>query len=108
MRSYSHFGTGFEVWNSQQSWFWIVVDPRGKGGSIGAALTEADAVREASLSIEETSRRREAAASPERVASRSAWMPPFRRSASITHTANCWEGWLTNLTQYLAGFNRAT
>ena len=48
-----HLGTRFEIWTGQQSWFWRFSDPSRGGGSIGAAATETDAVREACLAIEE-------------------------------------------------------
>ncbi|MGA8058210.1 MAG: hypothetical protein WB999_08200 [Candidatus Binataceae bacterium] len=50
-----HLGTGFEVWTGGQSWFWCLLNPRRDGGAIGAAATEADAVREAFVAIEEMS-----------------------------------------------------
>ena len=50
-----HLGTGFEVWTGQQSWFWFVDNPRRNGGTVGAAANEAEAVRQARLSIEEMS-----------------------------------------------------
>jgi hypothetical protein len=50
-----HLGVGFEVWDGQQSWFWLVGNPYREGGTIGAAATESEAVREARLSIEEIS-----------------------------------------------------
>ena len=49
----THLGTRFEIWTGQQSWFWRFSDPSRAGGSIGAAATEIDAVREACLAIEE-------------------------------------------------------
>jgi hypothetical protein len=49
-----HLGIGFEVWNSQQSWFWFV-DNTNRNGMIGAAATESDAIAEARTSIEEIS-----------------------------------------------------
>ena len=49
----THLGTRFEIWTGQQSWFWRFSDPSRAGGSIGAAATETDAVREACLAIEE-------------------------------------------------------
>jgi hypothetical protein len=48
-----HFGVGFEVWESQHAWFWFVRNPHREGGTIGAAATESEAVRQARLSIEE-------------------------------------------------------
>ncbi len=47
-----HLGVGFEVWHSQQSWFWFVANTN-RNGVIGAAATELDAMRDARLSIEE-------------------------------------------------------
>jgi hypothetical protein len=52
--SKNHLGIGFEVWNSQQSWFWLV-DNTSRNGMIGAAATESDAIAEAHSSIEEIS-----------------------------------------------------
>jgi hypothetical protein len=49
----NHLGNGFTVWKRRQSWFWLVLDRHGKGGAIGTAATEAEAVREACSSIEE-------------------------------------------------------
>jgi hypothetical protein len=48
-----------EVWTRQGTWFWYVVNPLGNGGSIGAAATETEAIREARSSIEEMSARTE-------------------------------------------------
>jgi hypothetical protein len=48
-----HLGTGFEVWTFRQTWFWRLYDPCRNGGTIGAAATEAQADREARMSIEE-------------------------------------------------------
>jgi hypothetical protein len=50
-----HLGIGFEVWDGQRTWFWLVSDPHREGGTIGAAQTELEAVREARSSIEERS-----------------------------------------------------
>src|SRR6266481_3002765 len=52
-----HLGAGFEVWPGGQSWFWCLLNPRRDGGAIGAAATEADAIREAFVAIEEMSAR---------------------------------------------------
>jgi hypothetical protein len=49
MRDRSYLGNSFEVWNSQRTWFWCVADPHHNGGTIGAAPTEVEAVREAVL-----------------------------------------------------------
>ena len=50
--SRSHLEIAFEVWEYGQSWFWLVVLPHSDGGTIGAAATEADAIRDARLLIE--------------------------------------------------------
>ncbi len=47
----------FEVWTSQGSWFWYVVNPQRTGGAIGAAETRTEAIREARGSIEKMSAR---------------------------------------------------
>ena len=55
MRHYQ--GIDFEVWDGQQTWFWMVLDPHCEGGAIGAAANETEAVRDACLSIDEMSSR---------------------------------------------------
>ncbi len=57
MRGRSHMGRSFDVWNGNESWFWMVLDPSRNGGVIGAAATEEDAVRDACASIEEMAAR---------------------------------------------------
>jgi hypothetical protein len=56
MHRCDYLGATFEVWRSRDSWFWRVCDASRDGGTIGAAPTEADAVRDAFLSIEEAGR----------------------------------------------------
>jgi hypothetical protein len=48
-----HRGVDFVVWR-EGAWFWLLFNPRAKGGMIGATTTEAQAVWEACSSIEET------------------------------------------------------
>ena len=48
-----HMGTGFEVWDDHQTWFWSVISSHRNGGAIGEAAREDEAVREACQSIEE-------------------------------------------------------
>jgi hypothetical protein len=48
----NYLGTGFEVWAAQQSWFWFVDKPHGKGAAIGSAASEAEAVQMACSTIE--------------------------------------------------------
>ena len=61
MRSHSHLGIGFELWSNQRVWFWSAVNLCGNAGAIGAATTEAEAVREACAAIEELSALRSSA-----------------------------------------------
>lgn len=54
MSSLRHYqGIDFEVWDGQQTWFWFVLDPHREAGTIGAAASENDALRDACLSIDE-------------------------------------------------------
>ena len=53
--SRNHLETNFEVWEDGKSWFWMVVSPHSDGGTIGAAATEAEAIRDARSLIEEPS-----------------------------------------------------
>jgi hypothetical protein len=48
----------FEVWTCQGTWFWYVVNPQRSSGTIGAAASKTEAIREARWSIEEMSARR--------------------------------------------------
>ena len=86
MRTY--LGTDFEIWTGQQSWFWRFSDRN--RGSVGAAASEADAVREACRAIEEST-----AASP------------FREWRSFEAALRGWEFTLTRLERYLPRVNRA-
>src|SRR5712692_7631515 len=47
-----HLGIRFEVWKSQQSWFWFVENTN-RNGMIGAAATQSAAIDDARSSIEE-------------------------------------------------------
>jgi hypothetical protein len=53
MHRCDYLGATFEVWRNRDSWLWRVFDARRNGGTIGAAATEADAVLDACLAIEE-------------------------------------------------------
>ena len=46
------FDIGFKVWRRQRTWFWFVASQYGNGGAIGAAATEAEAIRAARASVE--------------------------------------------------------
>jgi hypothetical protein len=43
----------FAVWQSEGVWFWLLIDPGGEGGMIGASPNEAQAMLDACISIEE-------------------------------------------------------
>jgi hypothetical protein len=97
-RGENHLGVSFDIWRGQWTWFWSLVNPHHDGGAVGAALTEADAIREARTAIEEMSARREAEASPAGPACR--W---FFDSAAPRQT--CREIWICRLdrvAEYLA------
>ena len=53
--SRNHLEVGFEVWEDGDSWFWLVVSPHSERGTIGAAPTEAEAIRAARSLIEDPS-----------------------------------------------------
>jgi hypothetical protein len=53
MRSRTYLDVNFQVWRSDQSWFWFVPDRGRARGVIGAAAGELDAVREACATIDE-------------------------------------------------------
>jgi hypothetical protein len=85
-----HLSTGFELWTFGQTWFWRLYDPCRNGGTIGAAATEAQADREARLSIEEM-----------------APSPAIDCSGSTVASALGWERSLENLERYLVRENSA-
>jgi hypothetical protein len=91
----THLGTRFEIWTGQQSWFWRFSDPSRAGGSIGAAATEIDAVREACLAIEEM--HADQAARP------MGWeVPSLKALKEFESTAIGWHLSLARLENYLA------
>jgi hypothetical protein len=56
MHSSSHLEIGFKVWEDHhQCWFWLVTGPHSNGGSVGAAATEVEAIRDARSLIEDLS-----------------------------------------------------
>lgn len=97
-----HFGIDFEVWKAQESWYWLVARPGLDGGAIGAAGTEASAMRDAHWSIEEmtasreemTKRKEKPAQDTDTLAAgkRRARPPVFAGSAASAERAKCWEG----------------
>jgi hypothetical protein len=92
----NHLGTGFEVWTSQESWFWMVSSPNRNGGMIGAAATEAEAIREARASIRRMSVRRRAVAT-ERIKR----APKQHALFEASSMPRLWENSLKKLERYL-------
>lgn len=82
MFSHSYRSADIEIWNRGGAWFWSVADRGGNRGSVGAAASKAEAVRDARRSIEE--------------------IPKFRVARVVG-----WKGCLTNLACYLASLDRA-
>jgi hypothetical protein len=121
-----HLGIGFEVWKAREIWYWLVARPGLNGGAIGAAATEASALRDAYWSIEEmttareemTTAREEMTTAREEMTARSPETPPagsgdvrqpvFQKSTSITEKAKYWEASLANLQQYLSCLDCST
>jgi hypothetical protein len=48
-----HLGVDFAIWENEGVWFWLLIDPSGEGGTIGASPNEAQASDDACISIEE-------------------------------------------------------
>lgn len=94
-----YLGAGFEVWPSQRGWFWRLLRPDRDGGTIGVAGSEAEAIREARLSIEEISGRRGVTAGCDIMAEVSA--PRFLRRVSIPLGSIRWGDSPSNLGRYL-------
>jgi hypothetical protein len=88
LRTRTYLGTDFEVWRSDQSWFWFVPDRGFARGAIGAAAYELDAVREACAAIDEMHAERDAVTRSR----------PAGDSAEID-----WAMLLARLERYLAG-----
>jgi hypothetical protein len=106
MSSHNYRGMSFDAWTNQQTWFWSVVNPNRNGGTIGAAATEVDAVREACMSIDETSAERRGCAAVWRAAAGKASTAAFRQTESTIVAG--WERSLASLERYLSGASRAT
>jgi hypothetical protein len=94
-----HLGIGFDVWSGQANWFWFVVNPRRDGrAAIGSAATEADAMREACVAIEEmTVRVSEDAPSPHLAADLL-----FESVVAREGCHDCWTTSLDRLAEYVA------
>ena len=49
-----HLGADFAIWSSGGAWFGFLINASGEGAIIGASMNEAQAIRDACISIEET------------------------------------------------------
>ncbi len=97
-RRENHRGVGFDIWTGQWTWFWSLVNPQLGGGAVGAAPTEADAIREARIAIEEISARRGAGAPCPRLAASRLF-----DSAAARHAyREVWACRLDRVAEYLA------
>jgi hypothetical protein len=52
-----HRGLGFDLWTNRGAWFWQLAGRYCGAGTIGSALTENEALREAYAAVEELSAR---------------------------------------------------
>jgi hypothetical protein len=92
-----HFGVGYEVWNAQDSWFWLVISPYRNAGTIGAAGSRNQAARDACLAIEEM-----AAWGYQLSSTVSSGEPRFDSSDAIAQAKIEWDAILTRLQHYLS------
>jgi hypothetical protein len=89
----SHLGTSFTVWNRRQTWFWMVLNQHGNGGTIGTAATEAEALRDARSSIEEMSGQRPSLSPlPGRIGEK-ALLPALHRAYPCSAAPLGWMDW---------------
>jgi hypothetical protein len=95
----NHLGTSFEIWNGRHTWFWFVADACCSGAAIGAAANQAEAIREARLSIEEMAATRSRGAEAPGI--RSSLVCATRRRSRVSSTDPAWNELLTNLERYL-------
>ncbi len=103
MNSQDNRGVSAQARTDQETWLWFVVIPDRNGGTIGAAATEMEAMREACESIDEMSEQHRGGAAIWRVTERCAPAPRLHQLHSTTLAR--WDGSLACLEQYLAGGN---
>jgi hypothetical protein len=51
----NHMEVALKLWEHSQGWFWLVVSPHSKRGTIGAAATKAEAISDARSLVEDLS-----------------------------------------------------
>jgi hypothetical protein len=102
MHNSSHLGTGFRVWNREQTWFWSVINQDRNGGSVGVAATEAEAVREACGTIEETTVQPGPLPLSPRLNHRNASRSRLDRTNLFALAVLVWMCWLAKLAGYVS------
>jgi len=93
-----YLGTGFAVWTGELTWFWRVFNSHHSGGAVGAAASEADAIREACIAIEEMS----ASSSADAPSLRSTINPSFDSVIARQAWREGWSRRLDRVAEYLA------
>jgi hypothetical protein len=95
----NHLDSSFEIWKGGHTWFWFVADACCSGAAIGAAANQAEAIREACLSIEEMAARR--SGSPDASGISNSTVRATQRRRRFSSTDPGWNDLLTNLERYL-------
>jgi hypothetical protein len=92
-----HLGLGYQVWNCEKAWYWLLISPHRNAGAIGAAVSQEQATRDACFSIEEM------VGWPFPLAAASACgdRPALQRADSIACAKIHWEARLAQLQRYL-------
>jgi hypothetical protein len=93
-----HLGIGYEVWNGQNSWFWLVISPYQNAGAIGAASSQNQAAGDACMAIEEMT----AWPYPKPPATTSLGGMQFQSSNAMIQARIQWEATLSRLQHYLS------
>jgi hypothetical protein len=91
----SHMGISFTIWNRRQTWFWLILNQHGNGGTIGTAVSEAEAVRDASSSIEEMSGRPPSPSASLGSRDVNALVPTSRRAYPCSGAQGWMDWWMT-------------
>src|SRR5487761_1967145 len=90
--------TRIKMWNAQQSWFWLVVSTDRARAATGAAPTEAQAICDAHMMVEEMEERRSVRPP---INAESMIQLATRGHDSIDGLANHWKASFASLERYL-------
>jgi hypothetical protein len=101
-RMRTHLSTSFMLWNQRQTWFWLVLDQHGNGGTIGTAVSEAEAVDDACSSIEEAAVRLPLLATPRVRSNGKASVATLRRPYPC-NAAMGWMNWWMSVAHQVTG-----